>query len=350
VSAPLAGQDYLCRNLFGADGEGPRTMSQMKVLVTGGTGFIGSALVSRLAGEPQLSVVASVRAANALPIPGIETVTVGEVTANTGWATALDGVEMVVHTAAVAHVRNLRSGHQLAHLQATNVDGALNLGRQALAAGVRRFVFISSIGVNGSHTVGQPFSELSLPQPEAPYAKSKLDAEVCLQALFLGTETELVVIRPPLVYASHAPGNFKRLLQLVNLGLPLPFASVFNQRSIISLENLVDLIHCCLTHPAAANELFLAAEGPAVSTADIVRYLAKGLGKKSRLFAFPQPIIASTCRTVGLKGIYTQLFESLVIDDSKARFLLGWQPQISTEAGLVHAGRAYLQRYVRGKS
>ncbi len=316
-------------------------MRDIKVLVTGGTGFIGSTLVARLAEEPLFKVVASLRGGKSLTTPGVETVVVGDVAATTDWTSALVNVDVVVHTAAVAHVRNVTAGEQLALLRLTNVEGALNLGRQALAVGVRRFVFISSIGVNGTAATHQPFTEASPADPQAAYAVSKLDAEKALRALFAGTTVELVVIRPPLVYAAHAPGNFRRLLQIVDRGLPLPFSGLANQRSIVALENLVDLIRCCIVHPAAANELFLVAEDVAVSTADIVRYLGEGLGTRTRLFAFPRPLIALAFRALGQGGIYTQLFESLAIDASKAQHVLGWQPVIGTAAGLVQAGRSY---------
>lgn len=318
-------------------------MHDLGVLITGGSGFIGSALVAQLAADPVYRVVASVRSGKTLATANVRVVDVGDVMASTDWTSALRGVDVVVHTAAVAHVRNVEAGEQLAQLRLTNVDGALNLGRQALAAGARRFVFLSSIGVNGTDAAHQPFTEASPPEPQAAYAVSKLDAERALQALFAGTSMELVVIRPPLVYAAHAPGNFKRLLQIVNIGLPLPFAGVVNQRSIVALENLVDFIRCCLRHPAAANELFLLAEGPPLSTADIVHYLARGQGKRGRLFPFPASVIAMGCRVLGQAGVYTQLFESLAIDGSKARRLLNWQPLVTTEAGLAEAGRIYSQ-------
>ncbi|MBO2925719.1 MULTISPECIES: NAD-dependent epimerase/dehydratase family protein [Pseudomonadaceae] len=312
-----------------------------KVLVTGATGFIGSGLVMRLVADPRWQVIVSVRSHCVSPAPGVEVFPVGNIGSDTDWSRALSGVDVVVHTAAVAHVRNVGVGDQLARLRMTNVDGALRLARQALAAGVRRFVFISSIGVNGTDAAHQPFNELCPPEPHAAYAVSKLDAERALQDLFAGTTTELVIIRPPLVYAAHAPGNFKWLLRIVDWGLPLPFAQVANSRSIIALENLVDIICCCLTHPAAANELFVVADGSPVSTADMVRYLAVGMGKRGRLFSFPAALIASVCRALGVGGIYTQLFESLTVDGSKVRRLLCWKPLISTESGLIQAGRAY---------
>lgn len=312
-----------------------------KVLVTGATGFIGSGLVMRLSADPQWRVVASVRRQSASSVRDVEVVQVADIGPDTDWSEALSGVDVVVHAAAIAHVRNVSAGEQLTRLRTTNVEGALCLARQALDSGVRRFVFISSIGVNGTGVAHQPFNELSPPEPHAAYAVSKLDAECALQDLFANTTTELVIIRPPLVYAAHAPGNFKRLLRIVDLGLPLPFARVANLRSIVSLENLVDLICCCLTHPAAANELFVAEDGSPVSTADIVWHLAAGMGKRGRLFSFPAILVALACRALGLSGIYTQLFESLVVDGSKARRLLGWQPIVSTEAGLIQAGEAY---------
>lgn len=312
-----------------------------KVLVTGATGFIGSSLVMRLAADSRWRVVASVRSQTLSPARGVEMFPVGDIGPDTDWSGALSDVDVVVHAAAVAHVRNIGEGEHLARLRMTNVDGALCLAKQAAAAGVRRFVFISSIGVNGTRIAHQPFNELSPPEPHAAYAVSKLDAEGALKDLFAGTTTELVIIRPPLVYAAHAPGNFKWLLRIVDWGLPLPFAQVANSRSIVALENLVDIICCCLTHPAAANELFVVEDGSPVSTADMVRYLAVGMGKRGRLFSFPVAPIALVSRTLGVGSIYTQLFESLTVDGSKVRRLLGWKPLVSTESGLIQAGRGY---------
>lgn len=316
-----------------------------RVLITGAAGFIGSALVARLAEEPNWQVVASVRDQKHLSVQGVDVVSVGSFGPDSDWSAALCGVDVVVHTAAFAHARNVDAGERFIYLRRTNVEGAVTLGRQALAAGVRRFVFISSIGVNGTGIARQPFNELSLPEPHAAYAVSKLDAERALRDLFAGTATELVIIRPPLVYAAHAPGNFKWLLRVVDWGLPLPFAQVANSRSIVALENLVDVICCCLIHPAAANELFVVEEGSPVSTADMVRYLSVGMGKRGRLFSFPAALIALACRALGVGSIYTQLFESLTVDGSKVRRLLGWKPLVSTKFGLIQAGRAY--RYMR---
>lgn len=319
------------------------------VLVTGGTGFIGAALLARLAAESQWQLRASVRAGKSVVTPDVSVVEVPDISADTNWQQALEGVDVVVHTAAVAHVRNVHSGARLAWLRSTNVDGTLNLGHQALAAGVRRFVFVSSIGVNGNRADLQPFDENTPPDPQAAYAVSKLDAEVGLRAIFEGTDVELVIIRPPLIYAAHAHGNFHRLLQVVELGIPLPFAGVNNRRNLVALDNVVDFIRCCMSHPAAVNELFLLAEGQSISTAQIIRYLAQGMGKRARLFRFPLSWIRLGCRAVGLGTVYVQLLESLTIDGGKAQRLLGWKPVVDTEAGMVAAGKAYWQQRHGGR-
>lgn len=302
----------------------------MNILLSGSTGFIGRALLDRLMSEPQLDVFAAGRQ----PSTSDRYTCVGDIHGDTDWRQALQGIQVVVHLAGRAHVVKSITSDTPAEFQAANVDGTLNLARQAATAGVKRFIFISSIGVNGSGTDDQPFSELSLPQPQAAYALSKHAAEQGLQALTRQTAMQLVIIRPPLVYAAQAPGNFHRLLKLAASGIPLPFAAVDNQRSMLALENLVDFICCCIDHPAAAGQLFLLSDGVDVSTAQLVRYLREGMELPARLFSLPIAVQRGCASLLGKRALFDQLYGSLCIDSSKSRQLLGWQPQVTPELAL----------------
>jgi nucleoside-diphosphate-sugar epimerase len=311
----------------------------MNVLVTGATGFLGRALIDRLSKAAIHHVKGSVRKLGNEAVGSNHTVAVGDLSVATDWNEALKGVEVVVHLAARAHV--LDAGDDQSEFNRVNVEGALNLAEQALKSGVKRFVFISSIGVNGAYTEGCGFDELSPNAPHAIYAESKRKAEELLWELVSGSSMELVIIRPPLVYAAHAPGNFQRLLKLVASGIPLPFAMTNNKRSMVSLGNLTEFIGLCIDHPAAANELFLISDGDDVSTKDIVELLADGMGRRAKLFPLPAPIAYVCSFMLGKTSLYTQLFRSLVIDSSKARRLLGWVPQQSSSVALKEAGLRY---------
>ncbi|QIH09990.1 MULTISPECIES: NAD-dependent epimerase/dehydratase family protein [unclassified Pseudomonas] len=313
----------------------------MKVLVTGATGFVGRSLLQWLLRQPNYDVVGACRSPQQARTSSPEIISVGELSAETDWQAALTNVEVVVHLAARAHVLKEQDADPKTKFQRTNVDGTLALATQALAAGVRRFIFISSIGVNGNFTSGQAFNETSTPAPHADYARSKLEAESRLQDLLNETEMELVIIRPPLVYAGHAPGNFRRLQKLIASNVPLPFAMVKNQRSMIALENLVDFIGCCIQHPLAANELFLISDNADISTAQMARYLAKGMGRKATLLPIPRRFLYWGAKLLGNEGLYIQLCGSLVIDSRKSRTLLGWQPPVSSEDALVTAGHDF---------
>lgn len=308
----------------------------MKILVTGATGFIGKALLHRLAAEPQYQVTGSTRQQNPEPsvAPLIE---VGTANAATNWSAALQGVDAVIHVAAHLATR----GSTLEELRSTNVDGTLALARQALSAGTQRFIFISSVGVNGSTTRHAPFNEISLPAPTDDYARSKLEAEQALQKLLHGTAMDLVIIRPPLVYAGHAPRNFSKLMQWVRSGVPMPFAAIHNRRSIIALENLVDFIALCVRHPAAANELFLISDGADLSTAELVKHLANGMGCSARLVPVPASLLRRGARLLGKGPMYSTLCASLMVDSDKARRLLGWTPPLATIDALIKSGRDY---------
>ena len=320
-------------------------MSVNKVLLTGATGFVGSQLLVNLLERGCHSVVVASRSDHASVSHRCQVFNLGEFGAHTLWHEALVGVDCVVHLAGRAHVL-AREANALELFRESNTEATLNLARQAAAQGVRRFVFISSIGVNGALTTDHPFSETSDPAPHADYAVSKLEAEMGLMQLSKNTEMEVVIIRPPLVYAAHAPGNFRRLLKLVHSGIPLPFGRVNNSRSMIALENLVDLIAVCVGHPAAANQVFLASDGVDFSTGQIIDLLAKGMGKKTRLVHLPVSFLRVPAKLLGKQGVYTQLCGSLQIDSSKARQLLGWVPPVLAEAAMIRAGQEFSNKVV----
>jgi nucleoside-diphosphate-sugar epimerase len=256
----------------------------------------------------------------------------------------LKGVDIVIHTAARLNVVSENGADSLAEFTRVNFESTVSLARQALTAGVKRFIFISTVGVNGSSTKAAPFDEASVPEPAGEYAYSKYEAEQGLRALLEGTQMELVLIRTPLVYAAHAPRNFGRLLELIASGVPLPFALLNNQRSIVALENLVEFISLCSSHPKASNELFLISDGVDISTARMVRTLAESMGSKTRLLPVPDFLIRLAALLTGKGSMYTTLCASLRVDSSKASKLLGWVPVLTPHQALQLAGRQYKER------
>lgn len=310
-----------------------------QVLVTGANGFVGRALCRTLR-ERGIGTVAAVRSRR-----GPDDLEIGTIDAATDWRAALAGVDTVVHLAARAHLLRDDAADKLAAFRAVNVDATMALARQAATAGVRRFVFISSIGVNGALTDAAPFSEASTPQPHSDYAVSKLEAEQQLKALCAGSGMDYVIIRPPLVYGADAPGNFHTLLRMVRKDFPIPLGAVRNLRSMVALENLVDFIIVCGAAPAAANELFLVADRSDVSTPQLLRLLSEGMGKRARLPALPVALLALGARLAGTQNMFKQLCCSLQIDTAKARRLLGWQAPLAAEDGL----RRSAQEFVKGK-
>lgn len=316
-------------------------VKQKRVLLTGATGFVGSAVQQRIVADAQYDLTVAARRA-VFAHDAVRVVQVADLTAQTDWSAALQDVDVVIHCAARAHVLIEDAVDPLIEFRKINVDAALALAQQALVAGVKRFVFISSIGVNGASTEKAPFTESSAPAPHAPYAVSKLEAELALQKLCADSVMELVIIRPPLVYAGHAPGNFARLLKLVSFGLPLPFLLVKNQRSMVALENLVDFILCCAVHPTAANQTFLIADHQPVSTPQMLRYLSSGMGKRLLLLPVPLSLMRVVAILAGRKALFNQLCGSLEVDASKARQLLGWTPPVTVEDAMRKTAAAYL--------
>jgi len=305
-------------------------------LVTGATGFVGRALVLRLLAEGR-AVRAAVRRANA-PLPaGVETVSVPDIGPDTDWSAALIGVDAVVHLAARAHVLDASSRDAFEAYRAVNSLAALRLAERAAAAGVRRFVFMSSARVHGARTTDTPFTESSPLAAEDPYGRSKGEAEIGLAERARGTALETVVLRPPLVYGPGARGNFARLVGLVARGVPLPLGAVHNRRSLIGLDNLVDVIVRCLDDPAAAGGTFLVSDGEDLSTPELVRRIARALGRPARLFPLPPSLLRLGGALVGRGDDVVRLLDDFVVDASHIGRTLGWTPPVPLDRGLARA-------------
>jgi len=302
----------------------------MNVLITGSTGFVGAGVLRHLVRFPRFQVRAAARDPAATLPDGVERC-VCECLGGGNLAGALAGMHAVVHLAARVHVMNETAVDPLGEFRRANVDGTLQLARQAAACGVRRFVFVSSIKVNGEK--GR-FTEEDAPAPDDPYGVSKLEAERGLRQLSSDTGMEVVIIRLPLVYGPNVKANFRRLVQAVRRGIPLPLGGVRNRRSLIALDNLVDFVVVCLTHPAAADETFLVSDGEDLSTPDLVRRLARAMGRPARLFPVPASVLLAAAAMLGRRHVARRLVDSLQLDIAKARQLLGWTPPISVDEGL----------------
>lgn len=310
------------------------------VLVTGASGFIGQA-VCACADREGWTARAALRKPQDLP-SDVESVVVGEVNGTTDWGQALRDIESVVHLAARAHVLREKAADPVAEFRRVNTEGTLNLARQAAAAGVRRFVFVSSIGVNGNQTSGAPFTEGDEPKPHDLYAVSKFEAEQGLREIAAETGMEVVIIRPPLVYGPGVKGNFARLVRWGRKGVPLPFGALQNRRSLLALDNLVSFIALCADSaksPKAANEVFLISDGEDVSTAELLRKVARAYGTKAHLIPVPPGWMRFGARLLGKSAMADRLLGSLVIDSSKARELLDWQPVVTMDEQLRKMAR-----------
>lgn len=297
----------------------------MTVLVTGANGFVGAAVVQGLAGR-------------SWAVRPCTRVDVGEVMAKTDWSAVLAGTFCVVHCAARVHVMRDTAADPLEAFRSVNVAGTLNLAQQAVDAGVKRFVFVSSVKVNGEATaVGAPFSERDAAGAQDDYGRSKLEAEHGLRVLAAQTGLEVVIVRPPLVYGPGVKANFAALMRAVQRGLPLPLGAVHNQRSLVALDNLVDFITTCCHHPAAANQTFLVSDGQDVSTSDLVRAMAQAAGVPARLWPVPVWALEATGRLLGRVDAVQRLCGNLQVDIRKARDLLGWVPPVPLQEGLRRA-------------
>jgi nucleoside-diphosphate-sugar epimerase len=312
-------------------------------LVTGATGFVGAHLIPALQGAGW-TVRAAVRSSAGVVLPeGVDRVAVGDLAQAPDLRDALAGIDVVIHLAGRAHVVRETAADVDRIFGRVNVAATRHLADQAAVAGVRRFVLLSSVKVNGERTGDRPFTEADVPAPEDAYGRSKQEAEQALRAVGAATGLAVAIVRPPLVYGPGVKANFLRLLRLVDRGVPLPLGSVRNQRSLIGVWNLCDLIVACATHPAAAGETFLASDQRDLSTPELIRLIGHALGRPARLFPFPVTALRQAGRLAGQGDAVERLVGSLQVDSTKATRLLGWQPVVGVEEGLRRTGEWYLR-------
>jgi nucleoside-diphosphate-sugar epimerase len=296
----------------------------MKVMVTGSSGFVGGEVVRTLAAD-RFDVRATVRSRR----PGMPgAMAIGAIDAGTDWSAALNGIECVVHLAARVHVLHERAADPVAEFRTVNVEGTRRLAEAAVGAGVRRFIFLSSIGVHGTGG-GLPISEMDPVAPVTPYAASKADAELALR-MAAGSAMEVVVLRAPLVYGPTAPGNFARLVSLVSRRVPLPFASVRNERSVLGVANLASAISLAVRSLDAAGEAFLVADSRVVSLPEMIAWIGEGLGRKPALWPVPPGLLRLGARAFGRSREIEQLIGSLTVSTEKIVQMLGWRPPWQT--------------------
>ncbi|MDA3902776.1 MAG: SDR family oxidoreductase [Desulfuromusa sp.] len=314
------------------------------VLVTGATGFVGRAVCGKLL-DQSIKVHGAVRGAgNLTKLPaGAQAVSIDGVGPDTDWSAALLGVDTVIHLAARVHVMDDTSEDPLVAYRQVNVAGTENLARQAVACGVKRLVFISTVKVHGEEC-DVTYTEDSVLSPQDPYGVSKLEAEVALQRIADETGLEVVIIRPPLVYGPGVKANFLRLLGIVDRGIPLPFASIDNRRSLVYLGNLVDAISLCATHSEAGGHAFLVSDGDDVSTPVLIRRLAKALQRPARLIPFPTRLMRLAGKMLGKTNAVDRLVGSLTLDKSNLKHQLGWQPPFTMAEGLAKTAIWYKSR------
>lgn len=304
------------------------------ILVTGATGFVGSSVLLRLAQEG-IPARASIRRADAAVIPNVAKIVVDSLAAETNWSEALAGVTEVVHSAARVHVMQDTATDPLEEFRRVNVQGTLNLARQASMAGVRRFVFLSSIKVNGEVTeLGHSFTADDVPAPVDAYGISKLEAEQGLRLIEQETGMEVTIVRPPLIYGPNVRANFAAMMRWLERGIPLPLGAVHNRRSFVALDNVVDLILTCIYHPAAAGQTFLVSDGQDTSTTELLRRMGKAMGRPARLIPVSPALLKFFARILGKGDVAQRLCGSLQVDIQKTRRVLGWQPPLTLDQGL----------------
>ncbi|MFN9451334.1 MAG: UDP-glucose 4-epimerase family protein [Rubrivivax sp.] len=315
----------------------------MKILVTGASGFVGSALCRMLASRRFGEVLAVHRRQPSMESPrGVTPVFASDLDT---LVASLTGVDVVVHLAARVHQMNDEAADPLDAFRQVNTTASCRLAEAAGEAGVRRFIYLSSVKVNGEHTApGKPFTAADTPSPQDPYGISKAEAESILMRLHKAGGPEMVIIRPPLVYGPGVKANFQSMMRWVHAGIPLPFGSVDNRRSLVAIENLCDLIGRCVDHPEAAGQTFMVSDGEDLSTSELLRRTGRALGRPARLLPIPTSWMRTTARAMGKQDLAQRLLGSLQVDISPARERLGWTPVVRVNDALKATAEFYLHQ------
>ncbi|MCP1497989.1 UDP-glucose 4-epimerase [Pseudomonas migulae] len=317
----------------------------MQILLTGASGFVGSGVQARLLENRDVTVRSAYRQLPGQLPSNLQVCQVDSLESDTDWQAALADIQVVIHCAARVHVMAETDADPLAAFRRANVQGTLQLARQAAEAGVRRFIYLSSIKVNGESTQpGYAYTAQDQPAPLDPYGVSKLEAELGLLALAEQTGIEVVIVRPVLVYGPGVRANFLSMMNWLNKGVPLPFGSITNKRSLVALDNLVDLIVTCIQHPAAANQVFLVSDDEDLSTSELLRRMARALGRPARLLPLPMWLLSGTAQLLGRKALSQRLCGSLQVDIEKTKTLLNWTPPVGVDGALAKTAKDFLER------
>lgn len=304
------------------------------LLITGANGFIGRALISKLALQTNYFIRASVRKKTIQFPRQIEVFENMEASSNTNWTDALRDIDVVIHLLARVHVMHDKVANPLLEFRNINVNATIALAKIAAKQGIKRFIFLSTVKVNGESTFNKPFSELDLPHPQDAYAISKWEAEEALKKISKDTGMELVIIRSPLAYGPNVKANFLKMIQYVKRGIPLPLGAIQNKRSLIGIDNLVDFIVTTISHPKAANHTFLISDDEDISTTDLLRRIGKHIGKPARLIPLHPRILSFLFNILGRQDFGDRLLGSLEVDITKAKKLLAWFPPKTLDEGL----------------
>lgn len=325
------------------DRYGPERNFRPGILITGASGFVGGALCRDLLRDPS-RIVTEVSRGSRL-YASARHHAIRRLDQSTDWRGAFEAVKVVIHCAARVHVMRDDPAWALSEFRRVNVAGTEMLVKAAAQAGVKRFIFLSSVKAQGEHSLpGQPFRETDSPAPADPYGLSKLEAEAAVRSVASAEGMEFVIIRSPLVYGPGVKANFLSMMKWLDRGVPLPLGAIYNRRSMIALENLVDLIVTCIDHPAAANQVFLVSDGEDLSTTELLQRMGQALGKPVRLLPFPVSLIKASAALVGKREVAQRLCGSLQVDISKTRDLLGWEPPVSVDEAVRRTAEDFLRK------